>query len=874
MESWKKGREELLDEYTRVCNKIEKNIAAELDNENFTTVARDELRYLREKSNRADELAEENKRLADELKGHNETYLRVEALEKENKRLQQKAHIGTLGGPQTPRSSEPPLSGESTTTARGEKYNALVQKHNDLFKRYRDMSDTKKIVEAALTKEKQKVKDWTASGAQKDEKIQKQRETIRRLKAKLDGLEGTPIPDSSEPTSVTSTKFTTAPVEIPVSPLRPVPTPIQVPVSTSEKIPAERIAPKDPQHRSVEEALGQLEEDGNADESPDLPNLLREGRFSVDEPQFEFLEVDHPSSTQEDPDSPNRATTETDAAKPQAPVGHPPSDDIPIVISSRSVKKRKARNDTVEPTPVSKVKLEKLDSSPIGLARLHYLNPNESLDLDDIGEKVDTPKKRRQVALARQASRISQSTNSPLRDSQIQGTSHTPVGGENDEMQDTPSRRTGISRTGSALRPLSTNRQILPRTSDDRPAKKRRIASDKAVEDLVEDGQDVSIQDKTPKRRVVDTTERLDGLLSKPSPEKRVLSPVQRMQINTPKPINEHTRSKASATSGLAREVRNPNGYDSDGASSIKSRKSRECTENARPSSKGTPRTSVEPSRPSSKGSLIGSAQSAKQSPGLRGNQSDIFSRLERLLPPKTPNAVPQPASRDSRALAGPSRPTSAKGQPRKSAEFKTSPAKRTPRSRTDAMEPIWNDNPDNEPLRTRAVGTLGLDDFKVNPEYNQGYNYAFKDVVRNQEQRRCLPGCTRPECCGDQIRKLVELLEDNGRPRTMSQDERDEELLEEFMGDNAYKIRNMSKAERDEMLLQAKTRDYANKHGRHRHAYERMRSPPGFWDTDFPTTQEEMANREKANEYVRNQVAERYAHAMRPGGAYIFRDE
>ncbi len=98
--------------------------------------------------------------------------------------------------------------------------------------------------------------------------------------------------------------------------------------------------------------------------------------------------------------------------------------------------------------------------------------------------------------------------------------------------------------------------------------------------------------------------------------------------------------------------------------------------------------------------------------------------------------------------------------------------------------------------------------------------------------------------------------------------------LLNEFMGDNAYKIRNMSKAEREELILQAKTRELANKYGRHRHAYERRSSPPGFWRTDFPTTQEEIDDREKAKQKVRDEVAKRYKEAMRPGGAFIFRDE
>jgi hypothetical protein len=83
-----------------------------------------------------------------------------------------------------------------------------------------------------------------------------------------------------------------------------------------------------------------------------------------------------------------------------------------------------------------------------------------------------------------------------------------------------------------------------------------------------------------------------------------------------------------------------------------------------------------------------------------------------------------------------------------------------------------------------------------------------------------------------------------------------------------------MTKAERDETLLQAKTRELANRHGKHRHAYERRRSPPGFWRLDFPSTQEEREDHQKIEQLERDLVAQRYQEAMRPGGAYLFRDE
>lgn len=179
-----------------------------------------------------------------------------------------------------------------------------------------------------------------------------------------------------------------------------------------------------------------------------------------------------------------------------------------------------------------------------------------------------------------------------------------------------------------------------------------------------------------------------------------------------------------------------------------------------------------------------------------------------------------------------------------------------------------------NQPLRSKPLEELTLLDFKVNPKYNNGYDYAFTDVVRNQDARRCLAGCTKPECCGTVFRALAEATYDANRLPTASQEDSEMRLLREFLGDNAHKIRNMTKAERDETLVQAKTRDLANKHGRHRHAYERRRSPPGFWRADFPSTQEEREDRRKIEQQERDLVAQRYREAMRAGGAYMFRDE
>lgn len=196
---------------------------------------------------------------------------------------------------------------------------------------------------------------------------------------------------------------------------------------------------------------------------------------------------------------------------------------------------------------------------------------------------------------------------------------------------------------------------------------------------------------------------------------------------------------------------------------------------------------------------------------------------------------------------------------------------------RSHAQAEILNtpiDQAFNEPLRARPLEKLAPNDFKINPKSNGGYKYAYNSVERGADNRRCLQGCTKPECCGAAFRAFAAAGRDWNVPISASQEERDDDLLEEFLGDNYYKIRNMNKQEKDEVLLQAKTRELANKHGRHRMAYERKKSPPGFWRMGFPSTQEREEDEEQVRVREREEVRQRYQEAQRPNGRYMFRDE
>ncbi|KAL1971714.1 hypothetical protein VTN31DRAFT_2335 [Thermomyces dupontii] len=170
-------------------------------------------------------------------------------------------------------------------------------------------------------------------------------------------------------------------------------------------------------------------------------------------------------------------------------------------------------------------------------------------------------------------------------------------------------------------------------------------------------------------------------------------------------------------------------------------------------------------------------------------------------------------------------------------------------------------------PYRQRPIDLLDLSCFKINPERNQGLDYAFTDVVRTRDQRRCVPGCMRSDCCGDKLRAMV-------RAGGVHFSEDDDKILEDYLGDQAHTLNTMSDKQRGELLIEAKARLLADRVGRRRHACNRPHSPPGFWRTDMPTTQEVEEDHRQADQLERDKVLERYMEAMRPGGLWKFADE
>ncbi|KAK0619228.1 DNA repair protein endonuclease SAE2/CtIP C-terminus-domain-containing protein [Immersiella caudata] len=203
-------------------------------------------------------------------------------------------------------------------------------------------------------------------------------------------------------------------------------------------------------------------------------------------------------------------------------------------------------------------------------------------------------------------------------------------------------------------------------------------------------------------------------------------------------------------------------------------------------------------------------------------------------------------------------------GTPAESKPLNSVPAPRFPRNQNQSK---------TTKLRQRPVLELRIEDFKINPKLNNGHTHAYDEVVRDKASRAELPGCIDPNCCGKQFRAMAQSELNKGGLAILARKD-DVELLESYLGDEAYRLIGMSLEDKRKLWLDAKTRDLANRFGRHRQRFARRPSPPGYWDPDFPSTQEVQANKAEALKIERGIIEERWREAMRGGGRWLFRDE
>ncbi|KAI9670126.1 MAG: hypothetical protein M1817_004463 [Caeruleum heppii] len=551
---------------------------------------------------------------------------------------------------------------------------------------------------------------------------------------------------------------------------------------------------------------------------------------------------------------------------PASPLTDAATDDTPVVVSERSVKRKRAGPETarngpqgskagIKSHPIS-IKSEPGSSSPLTTAGIQDPQGElESLDLDDVGQPVKTPKKRRVSRDLASGSmlvpevddrphNISSAKLSELRRQQSLRPCHATPKEDALRIKEDPGC-TARSDARSALRPLTPNLRVLPRTdnyaSGHRASKGKEDAEAREpwVSHIAEDGQD--------------HTSKADGVVDQPC--------LEGCSWTT---AGLDPDSKLAAL--LERRVRDKKiELDALKLSAARAESKRKLKQEQAQASRTTINTtpSVVKSTPTSR--------SAPPKPAT--NPSGSSSRPLRPLLPATPQSYTGRVCPE------------------------TDPLPRRPRSHR--LQAPKQAGPEHGPLRSRPLHRLTLEDFKINPAYNQGLDYAFVETVRKQETRKkCLQGCTREGCCGDTWRKMIEI---GGLPgatpcsnRTAKGDSsaanpntpnhppltaEDEALLLSTYGPSHplfARPDTVPPAEQQALLLRARTRHLANTHGKaHRHAYPRRTTPPGFWRTEMPSTQEMREDRAEAERVEREKVRERWESALKDGeGGWLFRDE
>ncbi|KAK3625676.1 hypothetical protein LTR56_020288 [Elasticomyces elasticus] len=512
----------------------------------------------------------------------------------------------------------------------------------------------------------------------------------------------------------------------------------------------------------------------------------------------------------------------------------PSSDTEPIVVSARSLKRKHSTAVTSMPLRVRIKQEENSPERPIEIKSEDFSSPvlvrqrimrEETSDLDAVAEPrmraVSEDFQRRQGrGLAR---RVSSLSDSDMLDVPCMQASH-----ENDPRPKAPSTtiapaaaktslRSDLQQT-QALRPLSVNipspdRRSLA-TKPPPPLKPRRsdqVAASK-VALLSEDGESQNVQHiernepTTSRSPQASKKRRLDSLLDAPATHNR-----QRL-------VRSHSPESAVRKKGpltpLSKEA--PKRGLGDGLVAVASR----VTE-----------VDVTPGRIPSK---------------RFGQNTAIKKERSAQLPiPPLRAKKPSPAKR-------------------------ASPVKREqrisgrPPGIEDSPPPV---QPEEEPLRLRPLSALRLEDFKTNPKFT-GNDYTFGDKIRGKA-RNCLPGCTKPDCCGGEFAKAVRMGVFGAQQGT------DVEVLESYLGPNWADIFGaVGPEKRQQMREDARVAAMSNKFGKHKRAFERRSTPPGYWRTDMPSTQEVLEDRAQAEIMARQKVEERWREAMRDGGRWKFRDE
>ncbi|KAL8841776.1 MAG: hypothetical protein Q9170_000809 [Blastenia crenularia] len=639
-----------------------------------------------------------------------------------------------------------------------------------------------------------------------------------------------------------------------------------------------------------------LEFHGHNLERPNQSSLLIQARAS--EPP---MNTRHGESSTESSDAPEQNVTPVDwqikgralaaSSGAEDQLKAPKSDpDVPVVVSERLLKRKRKESPTKTWQRPKLIKVETLSSSPVAPnASIVGKRPQESLDLDEIPNPLYTPRKdqrnRHRMFFAPPTLPLTNDFPAKGQNNGLQVESRTrPIEKEGyetgalDEQSNSYDNDIGIrdeayfQRTGEEYaahlwarerRTREGERRTKPRLHNAREITKHRI-----IDKLKDNPSDSSRSDQTP------------------TAQKHILQPTDANRV-LPTTYNRLTNTEEAADPGGWHhsahyvEYLAEDGENNQENGSLLNSNARQLGPQLR-SDDPTATKLRNPQAQQRLDQLL--AEPSPQKPPL-GNK-DVNTMSSKSLRDKASTESPFTYGKQTRQHVAHDNLSTGQGSPSMTKPGRTSSSSKTlttPQTSAQYKTPFSKSTSSKVPqthphLRSRRLLDLTLDDFKINPKHNQGYSHPFKEVVRKKDQRKCLPGCTRLECCGKIFRQMAEsgLFKPIHTTRFLasSQDDEDQTIMQDYLGDQAFRLRKMSEVEKAEVLLQAKTKILADHYGKHREVYAREPSPVGYWDVDMPNTQEAAEMGKVAEVRNRQKVEERYREAMRQDGIWKFRDE
>lgn len=616
-----------------------------------------------------------------------------------------------------------------------------------------------------------------------------------------------------------------------------------------------------------------------------------------------MLQAGHKVATASDSGDVTEATPESEGQAEPIKTEPATGGSSPIIVFERSLKRRHSARSSAQNIHVHEDDQHHLGaaprtfppkheqfSSPIPVPPLLHLNgPHDSLDLDDVGGHLDTPRKRQRMAQERLRSSMmvtltaAQDEEDKLDDMTAAqyprhlDDEHSDIEGERDKQ------------ASSSTEKYTT---LPERTADDKKKVRRdeRMARQHAHNDRI--------------HQRLEAAEKRNPILDLPRSSSPITNePAQ--QPHTPNDPREVGQRKPQLASPVILQSRDVNASVLPRTSDPSANRKRPCPPSRQ--DRGAAYMAVlaeDGERLSSNGDalktgkILGDVQNNSHGPADKEPKAPpTHHRLGALLTKPSPeksllvseesvahvspdqawSKTPIPQSVYHKRSKAPATPRSL---PAKRSELNHCPGnkselatKNLPAFRKAPLVDYSETRPEQEPLRMRPVDRLGLQDFKLNPSYS---DYAYHETVRRHDEKKSLSGCTDRHCL--RCKELRKYITDSGYHTAQkpgeSEDEADWRLMQEFLGDNHRQLRNMSSKERSDLLIEAKVKEFANRYGCHRQAFPRAREAPGLWEVDFPTTQEEADNRAAADIMEREKVQERYWEAIRPKGKWIFADE